>query len=503
MANIQDISAVIKERITSYDLDVKATEEGKVLAIADGIASVSGLENTQLGELLVFPENTYGMALNLESNFIGAIIFGSYSHINEGDKVQKTGEIMEIPVGDELIGRIVNSLGEPIDGKEPFKETKTRKTEKVAPGIMTRQSVFEPLETGILAIDSMLPIGKGQRELIIGDRKTGKTAITIDAILNQKGKNVKCVYVSIGQKNSTLATTTRKLIENNAMDYTTIVSASASDSDAMQYLAPYSGITIAEEWMENGEDVLIIFDDLSKHAVAYRSLSLLLRRPPGREAYPGDVFYLHSKLLERSAKLNEKHGGGSITALPIIETQAGDISAYIPTNVISITDGQIYLMSAAFNAGQRPAIDAGFSVSRVGTDAQTKLLKKVSASLKLQLASYEEMKAFSEFSSDLDPETKLILENGQKIMELLKQPQYSPYSQSTEAIILFAVNKKIIEKFPVEKTFAFKNELLRAIKSNKEFKKIIKIFDQKKVLEDNVAEQLEELLNNFVKQFNV
>ncbi|NOQ50431.1 MAG: F0F1 ATP synthase subunit alpha [Mycoplasmataceae bacterium] len=503
MANVADISAIIKERIKNYDLEVKAATEGRVLSIADGIASVSGLEKTKLGELLVFSKNTFGMALNLEEDFIGVIIFGGYAHINEGDKVKKTGKIMEVPVGNELIGRIVNPLGEAVDGKSPIKTTKMRQTERIAPGIMTRQSVFEPLETGILSIDSMIPIGKGQRELIIGDRKTGKTAIAIDTILNQKGKNVKCVYVSIGQKNSSLANTVRKLAQGQAMKYTTIVSSNASDSDAMQYLAPYSAMAIAEEWMEQGEDVLIIFDDLSKHAVAYRSLSLLLRRPPGREAYPGDVFYLHSKLLERSAKLNKKYGNGSITALPIIETQAGDISAYIPTNVISITDGQIFLMSDAFNSGQRPAVDAGLSVSRVGSAAQSKLMKTVSSSLKLQLANYKEIKSFAEFSSDLDASTKAILDNGQKILELLKQPQFSPYPQEVQAIILFMINNKIIEKFSVEDTVAFKTALLMEIKTNPDFKNICKIFATKKVLEDVTAESLEKLLIRFIKKFNM
>lgn len=502
MANISEISAILKQKIKNYNLETKSQKEGTVISISDGIASISGLYDTKLGELLLFSEDTYGMALNLEEDVIGVILLGEYSHIKEGDKVLRTNKIIEVPVGDKLLGRVVNALGEAVDGKGKVQSKNSRVIERVAPGIMTRESVSQPLETGILSIDSMIPIGKGQRELIIGDRKVGKTAIAIDTIINQKGKNVKCVYVSIGQKNSTLAITTQKLIEADAMDYTVIVSANASDSDAMQYLAPYSGIAIAEEWMENGEDVLIVFDDLTKHAIAYRTISLLLRRPPGREAYPGDVFYLHSKLLERSAKLNDKYGGGSITALPIIETQAGDISAYIPTNVISITDGQIFLMTNYFNSGQRPAVDAGLSVSRVGSAAQTKLMKKTSSSLKLQLANYEEIKSFSEFASDLDQETKAILENGEKIMEFLKQPQYNPYKQSEQAIILFLVNEKLLNLVSIKNIALFKKEFIDEIKHRSTFKNIIKEFDTSKELKDETSKKLKELIEEFIHNFN-
>ncbi len=501
MSKAVELSTIIKEKIKNYNLEVKASEEGKVLAIADGIATISGLDKTKAGELLEFPGNTFGMSLNLEEDTIGVIIFGDYTHIKEGDSVTRTENIVEVPVGDGMIGRVVNPLGEGIDGKGEVPTSGKRPMERIAPGIMTRKSVHEPLETGILSIDSMIPIGKGQRELIIGDKKTGKTAIAIDTILNQHDKNVKCVYVSIGQKNSTLANTVRKLEEGGALAYTTIVAANASESNAMQYIAPYSGIAIAEEWMEKGEDVLIIFDDLTKHAVAYRAVSLLLRRPPGREAYPGDVFYLHSKLLERSAKLNEEFGGGSITALPIIETQAGDISAYIPTNVISITDGQMFLMSDMFNAGQRPAVDSGLSVSRVGGAAQTKLIKKLAGKLKLKLASYNEMKSFSQFASDLDEQTKKTLDNGSKIMELLIQRQYSPYPQEVQAFILFAIEKEIISKVPQNRITEFREELIKAIDTNPEFKAIAREFKETKDLSEENDDKLYRALKAFRKEF--
>ncbi len=499
MSKAIELSTIIKDKIKNYNLKITESQEGKVLAIADGIAIVSGLEKTMAGELLKFPEDTYGMALNLEEESIGVIIFGEYSHIEEGDIVTRTEKVVEVPVGDELLGRIVDPLGKSIDGKGEIKTSETRVAERVAPGIMTRESVSEPLETGILSIDSMIPIGKGQRELIIGDKKTGKTAIAIDTILNQKGKNVKCVYVSIGQKNSTLANTVRNLESNGAMDYTVVVAANASESNALQYLAPYSAIAIAEEWMENGEDVLIVFDDLTKHAVAYRAISLLLRRPPGREAYPGDVFYLHSRLLERAAKLNSDLKGGSITALPIIETQAGDISAYIPTNVISITDGQMFLMSDLFNSGHRPAVDAGQSVSRVGGAAQTKLIKKLSGTLKIKLASFNELKAFSQFSSDLDEYTKNILKNGEKIMKLLIQDQYYPIPQEDQAFILFAIDRDLLKTIPIEKINKFKVNLLKATK--KEFSKIREEFIEKKELLDETAKELEKQLKKFIKDF--
>lgn len=496
-----DISTIIKEKIKNYKKEIKVSNEGKVISVSDGIANLVGLEDTMLSELLLFPNNVYGMALSLEEDMIGAILLGEYSSVNQGDKVLRTGKITSIPVGDELLGRVVNSLGQAVDGKGSIKTKKTRETELVAPGIMTRESVSEPLETGILAIDSMIPIGKGQRELIIGDRKTGKTAIAIDAIINQKGKNVKCVYVSIGQKNSTLAVTTQKLIAHNALEYTTIVSANSSDSDAMQFIAPYAGIAIAEEWMSKGDDVLIIFDDLTKHAVAYRTISLLLRRPPGREAYPGDVFYLHSKLLERAAKLNKRYGGGSITALPIIETQAGDISAYIPTNVISITDGQIFLMTDAFNSGQRPAVDSGFSVSRVGSAAQTSLIKQLSSALKLQLANYEEMKSFSEFASDLDAETKEILETGEKVMEILKQPQYSPYSMEEQAMLLFLVNENMLSPLQLNEMSKFKEEFLKEIHSSKSFQFYMNMMKNGEKLADNTKDKLKKQITIFMERF--
>ncbi len=501
MSKAIELSTIIKEKIKNYNLEIKETQEGKVLAIADGIATISGLEKTKAGELLEFPKNTYGMALNLEEDTIGVIIFGDYSHIKEGDSVTRTETVVEIPVGDGLIGRVVNPLGEGMDGKGDVPFSTKRPMERIAPGIMTRKSVHQPLETGILSIDSMIPIGKGQRELIIGDKKTGKTAIAIDTILNQHDKNVKCVYVSIGQKNSTLANTVRKLENGGALEYTTVVAANASESNAMQYIAPYSGIAIAEEWMEKGEDVLIIFDDLTKHAVAYRAVSLLLRRPPGREAYPGDVFYLHSKLLERSAKLNEEYGNGSITALPIIETQAGDISAYIPTNVISITDGQMFLMSDMFNAGLRPAVDSGLSVSRVGGAAQTKLIKKLAGTLKLKLASYNEMKSFSQFASDLDEQTKRTLDNGAKIMELLVQKQYAPYPQEVQAFILFAIDKELISTIPQSRITEFKNELVSSIETNSEFKAIAEEFKNTKDLTSTTEAKLEKTMKKFIEEF--
>ena len=499
MSKILELSTTIKEKIKNYDLEVKESQEGKVLAIADGIATVSGLEKTKYNELLEFPGNTFGMALNLDEDSIGVIIFGEYAHIHEGEPVKRTDRVVDVPVGDELLGRIVDSLGVEIDGKGAIKTSKRRNTERIAPGIMTRQSVNEPLETGILSIDSMVPIGKGQRELIIGDKKTGKTAIAIDVILNQKTKSVKCVYVSIGQKNSTLANTVRKLEENGAMSYTVVVAANASESNAMQYLAPYSAIAIAEEWMENGEDVLIVFDDLTKHAVAYRAVSLLLRRPPGREAYPGDIFYLHSKLLERAAKLNPKNGGGSITALPIVETQVGDISAYIPTNVISITDGQMFLMSDLFNSGHRPAVDAGQSVSRVGGAAQTKLIKKLAGTLKIKLASFAELKSFSQFASDLDDQTKSILDTGEKIMKLLIQKQYSPIPQEEQAFILFAIDKGLLNLIPLVRISEFKDELL--IATNKEFKEIKNEFIEIEELKEATSIKLEAELRKFIKNF--
>ena len=499
MAN--DISSIIKNRIKSYDASAATSEEGKVISVADGIATVAGLKETMAGELLIFEGGTKGMALNLEEDYIGVVLFGRYTHIEEGSKVSRTNSVVEVGTGDELLGRVVDATAAAIDGRGEINASSKMKMERKAPGIMDRQSVFEPLETGIMAIDSMIPIGKGQRELIIGDRKTGKTSIAIDTILNQKGKNVKCVYVSIGQKNSTLAVTAQKLEDAGAMEYTTIVAASASESDAMQFVAPYTGVAIAEHWMENGDDVLIIYDDLSKHAVAYRSVSLLLRRPPGREAYPGDVFFLHSRLLERAAKLSEERGGGSITALPIIETQAGDISAYIPTNVISITDGQIFLQADQFNAGQRPAVDPGLSVSRVGSSAQNKAMKKVSGKLKMHLAKYEEIKAFAQFSSELDDTTQGIIDNGNMIMEFLKQPVNAPYDQSIQAILLYGIDRGIFRDIQPKDIAEFKADLLQAIATEPKLKAIQEGFASNPVLTDEAISALNAELTAKVQAF--
>ena len=416
----EEISSVIKEQIQRYSSELNVSDVGTVIQVSDGIARVHGLENAMQGELLEFPSEVYGMVLNLEEDNVGAVLLGDHKNINEGDTVKTTGRVVEVPVGDCMLGRVVNALGQPIDGKGPIQADKYRQIERVAPGVITRKSVDTPLQTGIKAIDAMVPIGRGQRELIIGDRQTGKTAIAIDTIINQKGQGVKCIYVAIGQKASTVSRIVRNLEEAGAMDYTIIVSSTAADSASLQFIAPYTGVAIGEEFMENGKDVLIVYDDLSKHAVAYRAMSLLLHRPPGREAYPGDVFYLHSRLLERSARLEEKYGGGSITALPIIETQAGDVSAYIPTNVISITDGQIFLESELFNSGVRPAINAGLSVSRVGGSAQIKAMKKIAGPIRMELAQYRELESFAQFGSDLDKETLERLNHGQRIVEILK-----------------------------------------------------------------------------------
>ncbi len=500
--NLESLSFLLKDKIKNFSTGVAQTEEGRIISLADGIASVNGVKDVAVGEILVFPGDLLGVALNLDEDFVGVILLGPYTHLKEGDRVKRGNMILSLPYGDEILGRTIDPLGRVIDGGKAIKTTKNLLIERIAKGIMERQSVDESLEMGILAIDSIIPIGKGQRELIIGDRKTGKTAIAIDAIINQKGKNVKCIYVSIGQKNSTLAITTQKLKEKGAMDYTTIIAANASDSDALKYFAPYSGIALAEEWMEQGEDVLIVFDDLSKHAVAYRTISLLLRRPPGREAYPGDVFYLHSRLLERASKMRDDLGGGSITALPIVETQAGDISAYIPTNIISITDGQIFLMSDAFNSGQRPAVDAGLSVSRVGSAAQTKLMKKMSSSLKLELASYSELKAFAEFSSDLDDNTKAILSKGEKIMHVLRQDQYDPYPQALQAIFLYVIKTNLINKINLEDIALFKTKLQHSINNNKEFKTLYKQLETKNDITDKQQEKLKTIIEQFIDKFN-
>ncbi|MCR5795409.1 MAG: F0F1 ATP synthase subunit alpha [Solobacterium sp.] len=457
----EEISALIKEQIKNYDQKIRSDDVGYVISVGDGIAMVQGIDKAMSSELLEFPHGVMGMVMNLEEDHIGVVLLGNDTKIREGDEVRRTGRIVEVPVGDGMLGRVVNALGQPIDNLGPISHTKTRDIERVAPGVMTRKSVFQPLMTGLKIIDSMIPIGKGQRELIIGDRETGKTAIAIDAIINQKGKNVNCIYVAIGQKESTVARLVQKLRENDAMEYTTIVNASASESAPLQYIAPYAGCAIGEEWMEEGKDVLIVYDDLSKHAVAYRTMSLLLRRPPGREAYPGDVFYLHSRLLERAAKLSDELGGGSLTALPIIETQAGDISAYIPTNVISITDGQIFLQTDLFAAGVRPAVDSGLSVSRVGSNAQTKAMKKVSSSLKLELAQFHEMLAFSQFGSDLDASTKKILNHGAVLTELLKQPQYQPMSMSDQVLSLYAAKNGYLDRLPTDDVPEFERVMHR------------------------------------------
>lgn len=496
-----EISSVLKKQIQNYDKKIKTEEVGIVITVVDGIALVSGLDNVMLGELLQFSNNIQGMALNLEEDSVGVVIMGDSSQVKEDDIVKRTKKVISTPVGDKLIGRVINVLGEPIDGKENIQIQKTSEIFKVAPGVMTREEVNEPLETGILAIDSMIPIGKGQRELIIGDRQTGKTAVAIDTIINQKGKNVYCIYVAIGQKNSTIAQISKKLNRARAMEYSTIVIANASDPAPLQYIAPYTGVTIAEEWMNQGKDVLIIYDDLSKHAVAYRTLSLLLRRPPGREAFPGDVFYLHSQLLERAAKVNKKYGGGSITALPIIETQAGDISAYIPTNVISITDGQIFMMSNLFNSGQRPAVDSGYSVSRVGSNAQIKAMKQVSSSLKLELAQFNEMAAFSQFGSDLDSTTKKILDHGNKVLELLKQKQYSPIDQIDQVILLLTSKERLLVDVPINNVKKFKNDFLSFINRNKKVKELKSILIKQKEFDDTLKQKFILLIKEFIREF--
>ena len=449
--NANEISALIKEQIKNYHREVDSNDVGTVVTVGDGIALVYGLSQAMLGELLLFPNDIYGLVMNLEVDHVGAVLLGDDSLIKEGDEVKRTKRVMEVPVGDALLGRVVNALGQPIDGLGPIETKKLRPIEVIAPGVITRKSVDTPLETGITAIDAITPIGRGQRELIIGDRQTGKTAIAIDTIINQKGKDVYCIYVAIGQKNSTVAQIVDKLRSFGALDYTLVVSATASEPAPMLYVAPYAGVAMAEEWMHAGKDVLIVYDDLSKHAVSYRTLSLLLKRSPGREAYPGDVFYLHSRLLERACKLDDKYGGGSITALPIVETQSGDISAYIPTNVISITDGQIFLVTDLFNAGQRPAIDAGLSVSRVGGAAQTKAMKQVARSLKIDLASFEEMKSFAQFGSDLDASTLAILRHGEALLEVLKQGQYAPYPMEKEIFYLFAAKNKYLDNLKKNK----------------------------------------------------
>ncbi len=495
----EEISSVIKEQIERYSSQLDVSDVGTVIQVADGIARVHGLENAMQGELLQFPGDVYGMVLNLEEDNVGVVLLGSASNIEEGDIVKTTGRVVEVPVGDALLGRVVNSLGQPIDGKGPVQTDKFRKIERVASGVITRKSVDTPLQTGIKAIDSMVPIGRGQRELIIGDRQTGKTAIAIDTIINQKGQNVKCIYVAIGQKASTVANIVKTLEEFGAMAYTTVVVSTASDLAPLQYIAPYSGCAIGEEWMENGEDVLVVYDDLSKHATAYRTLSLLLRRPPGREAYPGDVFYLHSRLLERAVRMSDEYGGGSLTALPIIETQAGDVSAYIPTNVISITDGQIYLETEMFNSGFRPAVNAGLSVSRVGGAAQIKAMKKIAAPIRTELAQYRELASFAQFGSELDADTKEKLAQGERIKEVLKQPQYQPMPVQYQVIIIYAVTKRFLLDVPVEDITRFEKEFFDYLDTK--HPEIPAAIAEEKVISDATEEKLVKALNDFKAEF--
>lgn len=490
----EEISSIIKAEIENYKKTLDIKTSGSVVEVGDGIARIYGLSNAKAGELLEFPNGIKGMALNLEENNVGAVILGDPSGVKEGDEVRATGEVASIPAGEAVLGRVVNPLGEPIDGKGDIKSEKMMHIERKASGIIARKPVHEPLQTGIKSIDGMVPIGRGQRELIIGDRQTGKTAVAIDAIINQKAENVKCVYVAIGQKRSTVAQVVKKLEDAGAMEYTVVVAATASESAPLQYLAPYAGVAMGEYFMDKGEHVLIIYDDLTKHAVAYREMSLLLKRPPGREAYPGDVFYLHSRLLERAAKLSEDLGAGSITALPIIETQAGDVSAYIPTNVISITDGQIFLESELFNAGFRPAINPGISVSRVGGSAQIKAMKQVAAKVKLELAQYRELLAFAQFGSDLDKATKAQLERGHRIMEILKQAQYHPYPVEEQVVSFFMVTKGLLDDIAVEQVGDFEKQVLAELRTNTD---ILKEILEKKALDKELEGKLEAAIKEF------
>ena len=497
--NTNEISALIKQQIKNYQAKIETNDVGTVMSVGDGIAIVYGLDNVMNGELLEFPQNVYGMAMNLESDHVGVILLGDDRLIKEGDLVKRTNNVMSVPVGNNMLGRVVNSLGQAIDGLGEIKTDKVRPIEVIAPGVITRKSVDTPLETGITMIDSITPIGRGQRELIIGDRQTGKTSLAVDSIINQKGKDVICIYVAIGQKNSTVAHLVNKLKELGALEYTLIVAATASEPAPLLYIAPYAGCAIAEEFMSQGKDVLIVYDDLSKHAVSYRALSLLLKRSPGREAYPGDVFYLHSRLLERACRLAPEYGGGSITALPIVETQAGDISAYIPTNVISITDGQIFLTTDAFNAGQRPAIDSGLSVSRVGGAAQFKAMKKVSRSLKIDLANFQEMKSFSQFGSDLDKTTLAILKHGEVLMRVLRQDNYSPYPLDKQVYDLFAAKSRFLDQLELNQVRPFLNSSYSQLKTtNPEiFEEILKTKD----FSDETANKLKNLVKEQVEIF--
>jgi len=493
----EEISSVIKEQINKYSTKLEVSDVGTVIQVADGIARIHGLAKAMQGELLEFPGDVYGMVLNLEEDNVGAVLLGDKKNISEGDTVKTTGRVVEVPVGDALTGRVVNALGQPIDGKGPITSDTFRRIERVAHGVIERKSVDTPLQTGIKAIDAMIPIGRGQRELIIGDRQTGKTSIAVDTIINQKGQNVHCIYVAIGQKASTVASIVKTFEDYGAMDYTTVVVSTASDLAPLQYIAPYSGCAIGEEWMERGEDVLVVYDDLTKHAAAYRTLSLLLKRPPGREAYPGDVFYLHSRLLERASRLSEDLGGGSLTALPIIETQAGDVSAYIPTNVISITDGQIYLETEMFNAGFRPAINAGLSVSRVGGSAQIKAMKKIAGPIRVELAQYRELASFAQFGSELDEATKNQLAQGERIREILKQPNYKPMAVEYQIIIIFAATKKLLLDVPTEKVLEFQDKLFRFIESK--HPEIAAEIRDKKEISDDLAKRLTDVINECKK----
>lgn len=495
----EEISSVIKEQIKNYTAKLETTDVGTVIQMADGIARIHGLENAMQGELLEFPGEVYGMVMNLEEDNVGVVLLGDSRAVNEGDVVKTTGRVVEVPVGDALTGRVVNALGQPIDEKGPIDTEKYRPVERVAYGVIDRQAVDTPVQTGIKAIDSMVPIGRGQRELIIGDRQTGKTAIAVDTIINQKGQNMHCIYVAIGQKASTVASIVKTLKEHDAMEYTTVVAATASELAPLQYIAPYAGCAIGEEWMERGEDVLIIYDDLSKHATAYRTLSLLLRRPPGREAYPGDVFYLHSRLLERASRLSEELGGGSLTALPIIETQAGDVSAYIPTNVISITDGQIYLETEMFHAGFRPAINAGLSVSRVGGAAQIKAMKKIAGPIRTELAQYRELAAFAQFGSELDDDTRERLAQGERIKEVLKQPQYQPLAVEKQIVIIYAVTRKYLLDVPVERIAEFEKGLYEFVETK--YPEIYKAIRETGEINSETDALIQKAITEFKNQF--
>ena len=495
----EEISSVIKEQIKNYTAKLETTDVGTVIQVADGIARIHGLENAMQGELLEFPGEVYGMVMNLEEDNVGVVLLGDSRAVNEGDVVKTTGRVVEVPVGDALTGRVVNALGQPIDEKGPIDTEKYRPVERVAYGVIDRQAVDTPVQTGIKAIDSMVPIGRGQRELIIGDRQTGKTAIAVDTIINQKGQNMHCIYVAIGQKASTVASIVKTLKEHDAMEYTTVVAATASELAPLQYIAPYAGCAIGEEWMERGEDVLIIYDDLSKHATAYRTLSLLLRRPPGREAYPGDVFYLHSRLLERASRLSEELGGGSLTALPIIETQAGDVSAYIPTNVISITDGQIYLETEMFHAGFRPAINAGLSVSRVGGAAQIKAMKKIAGPIRTELAQYRELAAFAQFGSELDDDTRERLAQGERIKEVLKQPQYQPLAVEKQIVIIYAVTRKYLLDVPVERIAEFEKGLYEFVETK--YPEIYKAIRETGKINSETDALIQKAITEFKNQF--